>query len=92
MSGPLDLDALCVEVRTLAARINAEPDTLPMCQRQGRDGWSLDLSDDGTEYVYSGSEKGVPYDLFRSSDRELVLEAVFVDSVRTWYFFSLNMK
>lgn len=66
-------------MRALAAPLNMPEDMLPLCRREGRGGWSIDLSEDGTEYVYSATEKGIPYDLFRSPDKELVLEAVFVD-------------
>ncbi|CAN7244888.1 hypothetical protein [Brevundimonas sp. LjRoot202] len=66
-------------MRDLASRIDAPEAFVPMCGRCGRQGWSVDISDDGSEYVFSASDKGAPYDLCRSTDRARVMEAVFVD-------------
>ncbi len=68
----------CNEMRRLASLIDAPDEMVPFCGREDRHGWSIDASSAG-EYVYSASDRGIPYDLVRSHDASIVMEAVFVD-------------
>ncbi|WAC49692.1 hypothetical protein OVA03_07270 [Asticcacaulis sp. SL142] len=73
------IERFYIEMRTLAAQINIPETFIPKCERNGGHGWYVDMSKDGTEYVLSASEKGVPYDVFRSIDVAEFMEVVFVD-------------
>ncbi len=72
------LSGFCSEMRRLAATIPVPEEILPYCGREGRQGWSVDISPVG-EFVLSASERGEPYEIFRSTDPQATMEATFAD-------------
>lgn len=77
-AGRPSISDFCEEMRRLASLINVPGGMMPFCGREDRPGWSIDSAPTG-EYVFSASEKGVPYELMRSENAHTVMEAVFVD-------------
>lgn len=74
---PLSLPDFCGEMAQYGAKIEAPVNLMPICGEGFSEGFRVGLSEDGTKYVLTMTEKGDTATIITSSNKYAVMEKIF---------------